>query len=380
MSFGGGGTPSADLPDIVDRSLSLLLLGSHENDTWASLVGTEVATGGPSALRWVRDVGRTAVGGNPYVDTDAFDPDSELAIIQQDSDYLINTIRGLNSDGEVSESLRQSFFGAGRDIRRIDIEDVLSQALSSARTDSTVMVRDVLALLNSADWDLITERAVDSFRNRQEKVHQERLRTLGIRYSGINGVRSSSFMISTAILTAELEDRVQEFDSNLSVSLNTQTLQSYFQIILSVTQAYISSMLQTESEHERSRLRYSLGSADLMRSARSNELDLLRAGTALRSDLSRIKLIAQGEEFDKNIEYNSRETLWDMDIMQRAGNIVSASTGAAVSIPGTPSKIESGLSYGLTGAALGAKVGGPVGAGIGGAIGLGAGILSGLID
>ena len=63
-------------------------------------------------------------------------------------------------------------------------------------------------------------------------------------------------------------------------------------------------------------------------------------------------------EYEKNLEIDAREILWDAEAMQRMGNVVSAGSGSIIALPTGPSRVQTALSGGLSGAALGAKVSG----------------------
>jgi len=97
-------------------------------------------------------------------------------------------------------------------------------------------------------------------------------------------------------------------------------------------------------------------------------------------DMNRMKIVAQKERYEGDLELDVKDVLWNVDVIQEANSILGAPGGA---IPATRQmgKNQSALAGALSGAAggamMGGMVGGPWGAVAGGVLGGVGGLLGG---
>jgi len=84
----------------------------------------------------------------------------------------------------------------------------------------------------------------------------------------------------------------------------------------------------------------------------------------------RIKVVAKNEQTKFDATIDEADALWDIEVFQQGGNLLSAIGGGVVKPTKTgPSMVQSVLGGAMSGATAGATVGGPWGAAIGGVIG-----------
>lgn len=103
----------------------------------------------------------------------------------------------------------------------------------------------------------------------------------------------------------------------------------------------------------------------------TTEFELNRAATTLMAEMARIKTVFAVEELQKNLEYDVRSGVWDLELFQMAGNVVAAANGSVVTNVGKPSHMQSVLGGALAGASVGSAAGVPgmIAGGIAGLIG-----------
>ena len=128
-------------------------------------------------------------------------------------------------------------------------------------------------------------------------------------------------------------------------------------------------------------------SVKVMTGLRINSLELERIVTSVIMDLEKTYVVTRQEQKSRNIEFDVKDAMWDVELYAGAGKYISSIMGSA---PGSTiaemSKFESALSGSLAGATAGATIGaqigaagGPIGAGAGAAIGAGVGLVAGLV-
>jgi hypothetical protein len=111
--------------------------------------------------------------------------------------------------------------------------------------------------------------------------------------------------------------------------------------------------------------------------------DRVNAGKALLSatiEAYRIKIVAEKEETDENIQLSERRAKWKLDVFQTGANLLASITGAAAALPGESrsSTTRTAIGGALSGAALGSMIGGMVGGENSNTIGAGLGAAAGL--
>ena len=89
----------------------------------------------------------------------------------------------------------------------------------------------------------------------------------------------------------------------------------------------------------------------------SFELDYDRVLTHFTAETERIKYVMKKEEYDKGVEYEVADEMWDINVFQPGANMLAAiSGGTGYQPPITPGQTAIGGAF--TGAAIGARVSG----------------------
>ncbi len=221
------------------------------------------------------------------------------------------------------------------------------------------------------------------------------------------GIRKQELTVQASIEDERLEfaSGKQKFDGDLAASSQDQSLnfQSDNEMRrLMVEEGIGKRELIQAARMERRRLvvqstmatmsmsvQFVADSVKVMTGLRINSLELDRILVSVIMDLEKTYIVTRQEQKSRNIEFDVKDAMWDVELYAEAGKYVSSIMGSA---PGSTiaemSKFESALSGSLAGAAVGAAVGaefgfkggtGPVGAGTGALIGGGIGAVAGLV-
>lgn len=180
-----------------------------------------------------------------------------------------------------------------------------------------------------------------------------------------NAVMTSAFVIGDSLLTAEVARNVAKFSGELYYK-NEEKKLAYEGMKADANNAENKVALQYDSN-------ISTGGQQIT-DATYKKLDFFRLLGHLTADANRIKIVAKTEEAVKNIEYDVKDDLYDLEVYTYGQNMLAGIAGGTTS-KGTPSTSQSVLGGALSGAAAGAAIGGPVGAGIGAVVGGLAGLL-----
>lgn len=283
------------------------------------LTGGTTASPAPSLSTTMEAVMDSALGasGNPYTGEVAYDPDTDIATMQN-----AVTASKTKVDAQSPEADWASFY---------DTVYAKVNTLSGLETE----VSDSVA----------------KFEANQRKRHLQALARLSAQMADINAVGSSQYIMGMALLEAEYASNVDEFESRMRITLKDKQNILVQQIALQATQQVMSLY------------------------SRSIETDI--GMTQAQLEVSRMKVIAKGEETSYNMDMAVREGLWDLEVFTHGAGLLASITGAARVVPDKPSRGRSALSGALGGASIGAKVGGGMGALIGGGIGGLAGLFAG---
>jgi hypothetical protein len=98
--------------------------------------------------------------------------------------------------------------------------------------------------------------------------------------------------------------------------------------------------------------------------------------TQLSIETSRLRIVAQKEQKDGQMELDEMEQKWDAEKWTVYGNYIASMSGGTSRATGrTPSTAQSAIGGALSGAAAGGAIGGPWGAAVGGILGAGSALL-----
>ena len=88
------------------------------------------------------------------------------------------------------------------------------------------------------------------------------------------------------------------------------------------------------------------------------------------SDMFKLYYATRLDTDKANLEYQTKDIMWDINLFENARAILGAMSGSAATSSGNePSQLESALGGAMGGASAGYMVGGPIGAAIGGILG-----------
>ena len=255
-------------------------------------------------------------------------------------------------------------------------------ALDAAKTAAVAAA--AAALTNSSITD-----AVNEFEKRAAKAHARAINRYTAGMADINAVMGSAFIVGMSLLEADHLDRVNEYQKEIELDLFRNTFQSYLthhiQTIADQIRLYgglvsdqvnaftsimanrISAFTQVHVNKEAAKDRFITGGVREMSELVQFEMDRLLQISQERKDIGRLKIIAKSEESDRNLEIDVADTLWDFDLMQLGGNLLSSGQGAMMP-KDRLTRGQSVLGGALSGASVGAKFG-PTGAAVGAGIG-----------
>ena len=373
---GGGGSITGALIPLHQDSLGLIILGkdsasANPQDT------TKVETTGnygqnPSVLRWLWE---EAIGSprSPYADSNALpltgiDPDPEIVVNQDKLTFFENSIKGINAEEDIKEFLTSSLSDVSDKFTSLNLSEITDRLSKSARDSSSLLIESAFSNLSNYTWETFIDTSIASFRNREVKNHELARAQLNGRFSDSDTVQSSAFLIANSILESDFNDRLATYDSEVSINLAQLGFSSFINSFSNTLRDYIGTNIEA--------IRTSVVVSQDMSRREIQGFNYLREVSELQAQINRLKWMVKEQEQDVTIGYEVADTLWDIDLFQRAANVVSAASGGVVAKSSVPNRGQSILGSAAIGASLGIEATGTSqGAGIGALIGAGAGIL-----
>lgn len=137
---------------------------------------------------------------------------------------------------------------------------------------------------------------------------------------------------------------------------------------------YLSTLVNVKQAEEDKMLRFSQAGAVALDGRRNRISEFYRDNASLVDQVSKTKIVARSEEYDKNLEFDVRAANWDLDLFQQAANVLGGVTGSVVPNSDRPSRTQNALSIGLSAAGIAATA--PVSGAVVAAAGV-AGIIAG---
>ena len=301
---GGGGTSgSVEHPSYIEKTYQLMLTGEVSDP-----IAADYKTGaddGTAGVSLLTAMATATTAVNPYENAVAYAPDSLLSQQQGALDILDTATK---SQDVTTETARWG-----------ELHD-------SAKTKS-----DALFTGDAIDElvESYADKTVDDFNTEVSRY------SAGM--SAINSVNSSAFILGMGLLSRKRLTSINEFRAQ-QVSQREQLKAEYMKNAI----------------HEM---------ANLMNMHMGNRIEVMR----FQAEVNRLSIIAKKEQFEKDIEYDREDALWDIGVIGKGMNIM-ASPGGGVALPEKPSQGASAMSGALAGASIGAAFG-PPGAAIGAALG-----------
>ncbi len=271
----------------------------------------------------VIDAINAAYGGSPYAAATAYDPETAITAMET----AITAFSGL-----ATALAYHTDYDAIVNAAVAQYDDVIAP--------DGVYVTDRVAAYTDDLNDALNAKVIPSFR-------------AGMR--DIGAVMSSAFTLGEAIITTDVTKQIAKFAADMYV------------------------------QGDQNRIGNIEKATVVMANMLSNKVEYGRVLAALTVEQQRMKIIAMTEEEERNLEIDSLDAKWDLDLFQYASNVlagIAGGTSSGVKDLGK-SKLSSAMGGALSGAAMGAAmafaVGSTGGAALpfiagGAALGLGAGL------
>lgn len=158
--------------------------------------------------------------------------------------------------------------------------------------------------------------------------------------------------------------------------------QQFAQALSQYLQAHLDGLSEYNRTNQVKQGAVSSGIKDVVNMERHKN-QLLRDYYSMKHKYHALKLSAEKEEEQRNVELDYLDATWDLSLFQIGGSLLSSGVGGAGYVPNRPSKGASAASGAFSGAAAGGQIGasvpggGPATAGIGAVIGGIGGYLAG---
>jgi hypothetical protein len=228
----------------------------------------------------------TTSGGNPYDGLSAYDPDGDLSNAQTKIDYW-NAL-----------------------ITAIDANDTVEEA-----------VEDALSVVDS-DYDLDTyiDGLVDDFEQRSKGAFLRNVSRVTAGMFDIRSVMTSQFGMALANMEQDRQDQLNDIDARFRLQ-----------------------------EHK-DRMMMALQISNDMHRLRSAQLQGIQGAAGMQQEMSKMKIVAKQDQTNTDLEWEVRESLWDLDLLQNYGaGMLSALSGAPMAPlkPGFGERLVQNLSSGV---------------------------------
>jgi hypothetical protein len=332
----------------------------------------------PSAVRYIYETtGKDAK--NPFYGVSAYDPSSELIAAQTEIDNFVANVLDIEEDTDVPAWLSLAETAVEGDLETIDVDSLLEGITVAARRHVSSAVADALSVAASSSSDAILEKARAGFEIRARRDHLKDLNVFNAGMAQVGSVQTSAFVIGTAVLIRGMEDRIAQFDADFSGTMTKAAFDSFMLAFRDEAMRVLGNKMQDHLESNRQKATYILQATGMMVDTMRTRLNFEQAGASLKTEYSRVSVVAHGEQYEKDLDYDERYALWDLELFQRGANIFSAVSGSVVPAGVRTNRVSSAIGGALGGAATGAAVtgGNPIGIGVGAALGGIAGILEG---
>lgn len=215
------------------------------------------------------------------------------------------------------------------------------------------------------------------FQNEQKKIDYENMKSQGKNQHNANIINYEQIKAGNANAH---NANIVNYEQTKSGSLDThnKTLANIYGFSEAAYANYNESVLKRETLRvgtiatERA---YNAGVAEIIMSKDIQHLTLYQALGQLTTEANRIKIVAKGEENERNITFDKLDATWDLEMYQYGANMLASIAGATAATSGRePSTAQSVLGGAMSGAAMGSAIM----PGMGTAIGAVAGGLAGL--
>ena len=335
MGSGGGSSQGNESPAYLRSSHNRMLTAGAADFTDLT-IGT------------LETLNTLLVGNSPYYGESPYDPDADLAQTAGEIVAFINAVMAMDTEADFKSHSDKAILEGDAAFPVTDVLTTLEDSMNSAISAAAV------AIGNAAITSMIT-----AFRNSAEAGLATRVSQLGAGYADINAVHSSAYAIAEAILDAEVEKQIDQFEAELK-------LKTFNAVITPAVAAQLEYIVKKSLARDQ----YVLVAIQELNKLALARIEAFRAKAGVNQDYYKLKMIAKTEESRAQQEYDVNDATWDMDMLLKGANMIAGFSGASTIKMQEMSPTQSALSGAAAGAAAGAAVGGPWGAAVGGTLGL----------
>lgn len=222
-------------------------------------------------------------GASPYNAAFAYDPDTDIDLVQERVDTF----------GEAADAIDPS-------------------ADTTGFFEDAATVVDAELMPDTYITDLAT-----SFETANKPAYLRGINSFTAGMSDINAVHNSSFIIGLALMESQFQNQIDQFTSQL------------------------------EMQRDQARSSAILGLTQVMASLYQMKLSQLSTMSSVQMEQGRFVVAAKQNQYDKDIELDVRDLLWDFDVLDRGGMVLGAINGAPAA-PNPPGPIQQMGSMGLS--------------------------------
>ena len=357
-------------------------------------------------------------GLSPYAAAYPWDPEPDLDVTESELDILEALVVLMDEEADwtafydnAASSIRS---GLGNSytpgLRTSTAQTQWTDANTTARAEQVTtgvtarseFALDVAAVAAQADTvgypeEIIANR-VEDFDNNQRVLLARAKARMAAGYAAVGATLSSAFVNTDRGLERDHQLRVAEFESQMHmekikqrdafVTSKSPDVGQTAQQIARTAQVVVQSTNELTKLGETLTFEYAKTQEELITRSVNDMINMFLGkisatfnNTQLRGEHNRLKSVLMKEYFDRDLDINVKDALWDISLWEKCGNIMASIAGAATvskseTEHASPSSSAGGptaaIGGALSGAAAGAMVAGPAGAVVGGALGLAA--------
>lgn len=318
----------------------------------------------------------TALGTNPLDSLSYDDPATDITAIESEYDSWNTTVDALDeeTDWETIVDAVVAKMDESGVLSATDVDSIATAIRTSAGSTISDAVESALDLLD----DQVLFEAVQGYAHARRKQRAQLRRRYKANMANLSAERSSAYAIGLALLEIDFERETGQFQSQLSVDMFRQGLNSYMEAFRIEMSARIRAELTRDQ--------FVMQGIQQVLQFKIQIIEFQKQLATILTEITRINFVMDSEYIANTADLNWKHSSWDMNVYAN-GIAVLGGLGGSQFVPEGPSKASSAIGGALQGAGSGAlagasiaAAGGPItalgGAAIGGLLGLGAGLFS----
>lgn len=299
MAGGGGGGSAGPLQRLLDadtgeEEIAYPLFMQNTIAEWLFGVPYDSLPAAYSAVDHINvaDQMETAAGRNPFNAATPYNPDADLSDAKDRLDSLIDYVDSLDTAQD------------------LETDATTAQGIAENSIYPTTRI----------------DALVESFEDRQALRFARAASRIAAGMQDIQATMTTQFGMALTQLELDRAMEVNAFDAQAQLQ-RERDIQDFTRVVL-----------------------------DVLNSGRMQRVQVLGTTMQAQIDLARLNIIAGQDYIEKQLEYKTRHTLWNLELFQYGTNVLASVTGAAM-IPRAQTKGERLISAFTGSAAFGIQVG-----------------------